>query len=228
MAKEKNCVEQFEQMLENAFPEKETIKSCLDKTTSDYRSLDPGRYLYGLVMDNHVKDRFSTDYIELVYTTLKSWNMDSRGARLSDFSTFTKIIRKYKSYFDLLLSANADCPAEKYRQPLNLLFEKLELTKGTSPLVTFSKTMHFFLPDLIAPIDRKYTLSFFKKNHRWTFRDENSQFSVFMDIQNAYYFFAHKHKLEEYLDDKWNRNIPKIMDNLVIGYKLSHNKSKEA
>lgn len=227
MAKGKNGVEEFEQMLERVFSQKGTIKSCLDKTTNDYRSLDPGRYLYGLVMNNHVKDRFSTDYIELVYTTLKSWNMDSRGARLSDFSTFTKIIRKYKSYFDDFLNGSADYPAENYRQTLNFLFEKLELTKGTSPLVTFSKTMHFFLPDLIAPIDRKYTLSFFKKNHRWTFRDKNSQFSVFMDIQNAYYLFAHKHKLEDYLDDKWNRNIPKIMDNLVIGYMLSYNKSKE-
>ena len=58
MAKEKNCVEQFEQMLENAFPEKETIKSCLDKTTNDYRSLDPGRLLYIWAMNVTYKKRF--------------------------------------------------------------------------------------------------------------------------------------------------------------------------
>lgn len=215
-----NCVEKFEQMLEIAFSPKGAIKRCLEKTSKDYRNLDPGRYLYELAMKNYVEDRFSSDYIELVYITLKAWNMDSRGARLRDFSTFAKTIKKCKPYFDYLLGDWSDCPVEKYRQTLKVLFTKLKLTRKTSPLVTFSKTIHFFMPNLIAPIDRKYTLSFFKKNHRWTFRDEDNQFSVFMDIQNAYNSFAHKHKLEDYLDDKWNQNIPKIMDNLVIGYML--------
>ena len=137
---------------------------------------------------------------------------------------FSNSIKKCKSFFENLLGGS-DFSVENYRETLKVLFAKLELTKETSPLVTFSKTLHFLLPDLIVPIDRKYTLSFFKKNHRGTFRDEESQFSVFMDIQCAYSTFARKHNLKGYIDDRWNQNIPKIMDNLVIGYMLSNKKS---
>ena len=230
MASQKNNVEKFEKMLESAFSQKRNIKKYLDKTSDDYRYLDPGRFLYETAMKLRVKDSLSDNYIELVYITLKAWNMNSRGAMLRDFSTFRNSIINCKSYFDDLQSKDVDEPLESHRQTLKELFKKLKLTQNTSPLVTFSKTLHFFIPDLIAPIDRKYTLSFFKKNHRGTFQGDN-QFSVFMDIQSAYSIFARKHNLKDLLKDSlyknWNQNIPKIMDNLVIGYMLCQNQNKE-
>lgn len=223
MSSQKNNVEKFEQMLESSFSQKRDIKKYLDKTSDDYRYLDPGRFLYEIAMKHHTKDRFSTCYIELVYITLKAWNMNSRGAMLSDFSIFKNSIINCKSYFDKLQSRDVDGSVESHRQILKELFVKLKLTQNTSPLITFSKVLHFFIPNLIAPIDRKYTLSFFKKNHSNTFHEDN-QFPTFMDIQNAYSIFARKHNLKEFLDKNWNQNIPKIIDNLIIGYMLTHSK----
>ena len=89
----KNGNDELAGKLTKYFSEK-NIKKYLDKTSCDYRNLDPGLYLYEMAMKIHVNDRFSMDYIKLVYTTLKSWNMDSRGAKLCNFSRFSKSIQK--------------------------------------------------------------------------------------------------------------------------------------
>lgn len=221
MAKEKNCVEQFEQMLENAFPEKETIKSCLDKTTNDYRSLDPGRLLYIWAMNVPYKKRFDDEYIKLVYVTLKAWNMNSRGAKLHDYKDFSESLQMNKNKFDRLQSIKIEDFDKIDINLLSDLFNDLKLSKTKSLLVTFAKTLHFFLPNLIVPIDRKFTLAFFDKENQWTFRSAKQQFSVFCNIESAFSKFIATHDLSAYKDCEWNQNVPKIMDNLIIGHTLN-------
>ncbi len=71
------------------------IKSSLKKYEKSYRLYDPAMYLYKLILD-YKGNRFSDEFIELVYTTLKAWNMDSRAAKLSRFGTFKNSILQNK------------------------------------------------------------------------------------------------------------------------------------
>ena len=101
---------------------------------------------------------------------------------------------------------------------LKKLFRDLTLVAtGKPPLVTFSKALHFFLPDLVVPIDRKYMLNFFNGNVNINQNAEN-QLRLFCAIQKEFLSFAATHNLSEYIDDRWNLSIPKEMDNMIIGY----------
>ena len=67
------------------------------------------------------------------------------------------------------------------------LFEKLNLVKTKSPLVTFSKTLHFFLPNLVVPIDRRYTCDFFKiYPNRINGKEREVQLVDFFNLQKAF------------------------------------------
>ena len=214
--------------LEGCFSEK-NIKKYLDKTNADYRYLEPGRFLYKMTMKFNYKEKFGDDFLELAYITLKAWGMNSQSATLVKYPDFKSKIRKVKKHFDKLKNERIeDFEKNNYSEELGNIFLNLKLSETQSQLVTVSKLMHFILPHLIVPIDRKYTLNFFNKNNQNTFADIDKQFSVFINIEKAYSMFLKENELKKYKDRDWNQNIPKILDNLVIGYMLKQKESKEA
>ena len=203
----------------DVFQNTEIIDAALQETKLYYRPLDPGSYLYNKIMKYSLDSKFSKEFIELVYVTLSAWNMNSRGAKLQDFEVLKKsIIRNKKTIHDLNSYTLKDMNNQTVRGLLENLFTNLDLVaEGKPPLVTFSKTMHFFLPDLIGPIDRTYTMKFFYNNTNVPSSITN-QFKRFMDIEIEYCNLAKKYKLTKYKDSIWNRTIPKIVDNMIIGY----------
>jgi hypothetical protein len=98
------------------------------------------------------------------------------------------------------------------------------VANGKPKLVTFSKTLHFFLPDLVVPIDRKYTLQFFYGS-TYVPKSDQKQFQRFMEIEQQYLKLQSNIDFSKFIDDKWNLNIPKTLDNLIIGYEKLINKS---
>ena len=218
-------VKAFSARMEKTFHTSKDIQKYLAATSAEYRFLDPGRLLYIMAMSVPYKKRFEEEYFKHVYVTLKAWNMDSRGAKLHDFEDFSESLQTNKNIFDKLQSKKIEDFCKIDTELLSDLFENLKLSKTKSPLVTFAKTLHFFLPELIVPIDRKFTLAFFGKENQWTFRKKEKQFLVFCNIESAFSNFAASHDLMVYKDHEWNQNIPKILDNLIIGYTL---KNREA
>ncbi|PIN77709.1 hypothetical protein COV16_06535 [Candidatus Woesearchaeota archaeon CG10_big_fil_rev_8_21_14_0_10_34_8] len=198
--------------------EKMIIK-CLNKTKNEYKLYDPGNYLYRKLNQNYNKnDLFSDEYLKLVYVTLCAWNMNTRGARLTDFETFVSLLRQNEKLICQLSDYKIKEFKEKELKLIEELFFNLKyLCKQKSKIVTFSKTMHFLLPHLIVPIDRKYTLSFLKNNVNIP-NDIKRQFELYKNIFLAFSLFSKTTDLTEYIDNNWNQNIPKILDNIVIGY----------
>lgn len=204
----------------SVFDEDGLLSESLEKTTKEYRLYDPGWYLYRMIM-RYSDDKFTSDFVQLVYVTLCAWNMNSRGAKLSEYDDFEKsvfsyaeLLRDLSEYEIQQLDGNVEL-----REHLKDLFFGISFVeKGKPVLVTASKTLHFFLPKLIVPIDRKYTLQFFNGNMGVPTNDINKQFRMFIDIQNEFSAFSTSHNLEEYIDDRWNLSIPKVMDNMIIGF----------
>lgn len=183
------------------------------------------------------KDIDSDEFIVLVFETLEAFNMNTKGAKLSELSVFKKAIKKHTKTIQSLVGLKLE-EVNKDDNTLSTaisslfgLFDGHQLVQTASPLVTFSKTMHFFLPDLFMPIDRKYTLQFFYgkppyKNKNYGRQDfmntVEKQKKCFLKIFEEFRLFAQKHYpvLKEQVDkhSRWNRNIPKIIDNIIIAF----------
>ena len=81
--------------------------------------------------------------------------------------------------------------------------------KTEGRLVSNSKIMHFILPDLIMPMDRQNTLIFF-------FGHTMDSKTKFLKVIDATWSISKQVDLNKFLDDEWNRSIPKVIDNAII------------
>jgi hypothetical protein len=200
------------------------IAEALERTKIKYRPHDPGWYLYRQVLKTeHVPEKFVGDFIELVYVTLAAWNMNSRGAKLAEWYSFKESILEHKEDFirleryrlDSLTDTDMDWILEK---EVPKMFFEMNLVGANKPrLVTYSKVLHFFLPDLFVPIDRKYTLAYFYGNTNVP-QDLNGQIERFCELFREFRKFASSAQLADKKDDVWNSNVPKIIDNMIIGF----------
>lgn len=203
------------------------IKQILDKVKIEYRLFDHGWYLYRELLDTKdIDGRFSEKYIELIYVTLCAWNMNSRGAQLKEFNKFKQILIDNKKSIVKLSNYNieklTDSQIELIIAQLQQLYLNMKLTQTQTNLVTFSKTMHFLLPDLVVPFDRKYTQQYFynktdlnckgDKENKWMGEFEKYYLPFFQEVIR----FSKEHALNIYIN-KSNPNIPKIIDNIIIG-----------
>ncbi|MFZ4582667.1 MAG: hypothetical protein ACOYM7_08445 [Paludibacter sp.] len=206
----------------------DNIPNLVKYTANNYRPYDPAQFLYNLVIDFPNEKKFSNKFIELVYTTLISWNMNQRGAKLSDFDTFKQSLLEHENTIKLLELNRIDKLADinDFQEILKSLFKNLQVVAIDKPkLVTFSKTLHFFLPNLLMPIDRTYTIKFFYNNTNVP-QSDDSQFDMYFDIFKQFIQLAMSYSFNNHIDNKWNRNIPKIIDNVIIAHVKNHLKNE--
>ena len=108
---------------------KEEISKYLTEVRENYRPFDPGWYLYNKLLSEN--EKFKDEFIELVYVTLSAWNMNSRGAKLSEFSIFKKSILnnkdKLQNLSQLKIEKLSEVQFNSVLQDLELLFNNLTL-----------------------------------------------------------------------------------------------------
>ena len=73
------------------------------------------------------------------------------------------------------------------------------------------------MPNLIVPIDRKYTLKFFELNIN---NAKDEEFDHFTNIESTFGLFASEVNLDDFVskNSKWCKYKTKIIDNIIIGY----------
>ena len=155
-----------------------------------------------------------------VYDMLVAFQMNSRRAELSDLKDFKKAIKKCADTIQSLAKIKLEKVREtddSFKETIGFLFDNLcGLTKTDASLVTTSKTLHFLLPDLFMPIDRRYTLQFF-----YGYSPENEK-QCFLQVFEQFRQYAQKHhetlKAQVDKNSHWNRNIPKVIDNIIIAF----------
>jgi len=183
----------------------------------DYRK-GPDLYFYKKVIaeigKNPLKNLFErNNFTELLYATLTSWDMNARAAKMKYFDEFKANILENRDYFLKLSKYKLDKLTEddffQSRSVLEKLYNNLYLMRSKGKLVSNSKVMHYILPDLIMPMDRKNTLNFF-------FGNTTESKEKFLDIVECAYYIAKEIDLREFLNDEWNQSIPKIIDNAIV------------
>lgn len=158
------------------------------------------------------------NFYPLIMKTLEKWNMNQRGAKLTSIDNLKRSILCHQSNLFRLYQykLHSITTEQIHREIIGLLqdvFPKLEVMKSKKRLVGVSKTLHFLLPDLVMPIDNKYTLKYFP-------RYANDEFATFKDI------FIKTHEITRRLaltqadvsGEIWNTSVPKLIDNAIIAY----------
>ncbi len=209
------------------FNSNEIINKRLQKVEEQYRPYSAANYLYNLILKEHIDNKYIKNdcyeeyFIELIWATLDAWNMNSRRARLACINDFKKSLSEHTQDIESLKEYSIEDLSEKnYKskkifEKLEELFNKLHLTESKSKIVTFSKVMHFLLPNLIVPIDNRYTANFFQCKIC-----SNSHFSLFKSIESAFGLFASEVNLDDFVrnNSRWCKYKTKIIDNIIIGY----------
>ena len=175
---------------------------------------------YNRILRYSRKDICSDGFIKDIYDMLIAFKMNSRGAKLSAFTDFKKTIAKHANIIQSLAKYKLEkvkATDDAFNETIDSLFCNLTgLTQTNAPLVTFAKAMHFLLPDLFMPIDRRYTLRFFYES------TPINQKQCFLQVFEQFRQFAHEHHetLKEQVDktSRWSHNIPKVIDNIIIAY----------
>ncbi len=107
-------------------------------------------------------------FLEYVYAVLPAWGMHRMGPQAAKVADFTSIVTALRQQAPALqdlwpLHITAMDPGEA-RQAAHTAWQiiaAIKVSTSRTQIVAGSKMLHHLLPDLIPPIDRRYTFRFF-------------------------------------------------------------------
>jgi hypothetical protein len=161
-------------------------------------------------------------FINLIRRTLAAWNMDQRAAELENEAELERSILQHKGpllkLYKFKLHELDLKSVEAIKNTLELVFGGLSVMESKRRIVGVSKTLHFLLPDLIMPIDSKYTMNAFFGYNKYSRNLEN-------ELHDFVHIFIETIKISNKLNltnsdvtgGQWNTSIPKLIDNAIIG-----------
>ena len=164
-----------------------------------------------------------SDYTGLAYRTLEDWNMNQRGARLAPLADLRNSIlqrapelSQMKSHRLELLDSDA---VQGVLSKLKPLFFDLKVMQTQGRMVGVSKTLHFLLPNLVMPIDRRNILHLLYLGAPYSSNPE-IEFRHFEEIFGESSQLCQKLSLCRTDVDNlgWNTSIPKMIDNALIAF----------
>ena len=149
--------------------------------------------------------------------------MNSRSAKLTSVDNFKNsvvankhdLIKLYKYKLHTIKKNELDDVIKLLKK----IFINLKVMETKARIVGVSKAMHFLLPDLVMPIDRKFIIDAFFGCEKYS-DDPLIEFKFFEEIFRKTYKKTNilELKSEDFDGKGWNTSIPKLIDNAVIGY----------
>ncbi len=162
------------------------------------------------------------EFQRLLHRTLEEWDMNKRGARLTSLNDLRDSVLShrdsivqlysYKLYDDIYDDLTT------IKRLAERLFCNLKVMESKRRIVGVSKALHFLLPDLIMPIDSKYTMTAFYGYNKYR-SSAKKEFEDFWDIVEKTYEIAERLELkqEDADGELWKLSVPKLIDNAIIG-----------
>ncbi len=160
------------------------------------------------------------EYFEYLYATLASWGLHRMGdtnTKLLGFGQFKNSIKSQKE--DILALKDKKITQlkrnHKVKSKLQTIIENINIGHGKIKVIFNSKALHHILPDLVPPIDRRYTLLFFYNNRRPPNVDD-----TFKEIYPKFVQIATNQKdtIYDKIGDGFNTSETKVIDNAIMGY----------
>lgn len=162
----------------------------------------------------------SDEYIHNLYYTLDAFGMSKKAAKMKEYPEFSSSIREYRQDIVALervgvAQIDAVIAGELWR-----IIQGMWLSQTGSPTVTGAKALHHLLPQLLPPIDRRYTRRFFRY-HSSQF--QYNQEGAFKRIVSYFAQIAQGVDLASCVGTApWATSESKVIDNAIIGYCRLH------
>jgi hypothetical protein len=157
-------------------------------------------------------------FLTLLYQTLQAWGIDQRGSRLKDFTEFAKALSMCAPVLPHLDGCSIDSIDLDTDDTASLvwdLVESLPIVENQAKLVPCSKALHHVLPDLVVPVDRQYTRSFFA----WHVPEfQYNQKAIFLHDFEWLAGIARQVNPARYVGVGWNTSRTKVLDNALVGF----------
>ncbi|HZT04520.1 MAG TPA: hypothetical protein VFA39_19890, partial [Steroidobacteraceae bacterium] len=202
----------------------------------------PSVYFHEQCLQAGANEFLSERHLEMLYATLASWGMhrmgdpDATKTRLTDWPCFHDSIlqqvdhlKGFRNLRMLDLSERDYCECITGLKPH---YEKLKLSVSRATVVVNAKALYHIFPELIPPVDRQYTIRFFKqapecwRNARGKFRmfdlpvSPEEQFNLFHEI------CVRLQRLGRAVDPAiltgecvaHDVTVPKALDNAIVNY----------
>jgi hypothetical protein len=161
------------------------------------------------------------------YAMLASWGMHRMGAKGAKMGTFEDYKASLAGVWDSLKALRRLTPETLSKSDMAELrhcFDSIRVMRSDSILVAHSKVLAHAVPNLVAPIDREYTVRFLRGYKSVPSSPEN-QGRWFEDFHTGFYYplVAHRRFMEHYQmwsasRQPWDSSPLKVADNLVIGH----------
>lgn len=190
--------------------------------------LGPSLYFSQEALKACQKDFQGERHIEMVYATLASWGMHRTGiggAKMPEYNVFRDSILRNRETLEALRYKRIE---ELSNSELGKVIQQIEelcfsdygiqATTTGSKLVSSSKTLAHILPDLVPPIDREYTVTYFYGNKNLS--DKRSRDLLHIMLKLVHEVFQQKvfpSKAQTYQQTCGIIvPLPKIIDNVII------------
>ena len=161
-------------------------------------------------------------FLKKLYETLEQWDMNKRGARMVSFDSFVNSVRFWKrsliGLYEYKLYEDIESEFSAIYEVLEKVFCNLKVMESKRKIVGVSKALHFLLPDLIMPIDGKYTMEAFFGYNKYS-NVAKDEFKTFKNVFKRTFEIADHLQLTPVDVDGvlWKTSVPKLIDNAVIG-----------
>jgi hypothetical protein len=159
-----------------------------------------------------------TGFLMLLYETLQAWGIGLRGSRLVAFDRFARSIANCEPGLKELEEFAIDTPTLAVESVLDKLWElisRLGIVENNAKLVACSKALHHLLPELVVPIDRAFTGTFFGW-HRPEF--QYHQEKIFRQAYQHFVDIAKETNPSRFVGGGWRTSRTKIVDNALVGF----------
>ncbi|MDA8239284.1 MAG: hypothetical protein M0Z67_02810 [Nitrospiraceae bacterium] len=177
-----------------------------------------------------------TEKVEIVYAVLASWGMHrmgTNGSKMQSFSSFEKSISSVRPEIEKLRKAVPRNLLLSDWQTLERVFKRIKVMASGTTIVGNSKVLAHFIPNLIAPIDREYTLNYLFGSKMFQ-NGLDREWLLMCKIHREFYYSISdnkdfQNKTESWMSNSrlypWDTSVLKIIDNLVIGAMRKKNDS---
>ena len=160
----------------------------------------------------------SDEFLASTYRTLVAWGIGRRASRLVPFEQFRDRVRHVAqeiAAFDRLSIESPGFDVGHTSAGLWSVIDQLRIVTATSVIVPGAKTLHHLLPDLVPPMGRAWTGSFFL----WTASEAHSgQKQLFARTFARFAELAPAVEPSRYVGAGWRTSPTKILDNAIVGY----------
>ncbi|MEJ8553541.1 hypothetical protein [Tepidibacter sp. Z1-5] len=153
--------------------------------------------------------------------------MGPTGAKMIEFDVFKESILNIKESIEFLKQYSFKTINETVLEQIEYVFKNICVMKSNISLIGNTKVMAHFLPNLIPPVDRQYTLNYLY-NKNYIPNNIDKEWNMLKDmLLNFFYPIANDTDFLELSQSwinqpdlyPWYTSTLKTIDNIIIGSK---------